>query len=158
MNGIFVGYPTTDVKDKRLIFNSDKSTIKINVSAQPSHADYLKYTFGNNPACPATIGESNTVNLFEVFHNLNYRPAGLVYVYNYGLDSAYSDPGNYEIGSMGLAAAGQNEQRFAYNVDEKKLTIYYTVTRSALAPDATVTYDLTGYSFGFKYFIYSNRT
>lgn len=152
---LLIASPKQDVKEG-IAFRSDRNTLKLDAT-KPSHADFLKYTFPDNPSCPMTDGESNTRVLFEIYHELNYTPAHLVYFYNYNFESVGAFPGTYVLGNMLLTAANQETQEFLYDINDKKLTIYYRVTNNPFSPGNTLTYNVTGYKFGFKYLIYSNR-
>lgn len=136
-----------------LTIKGDGDTMKLKNSGSPKLFDYVTHTFKNNPPAPAS-GVA-TYNLITINHNLGYLPCSLVYIYNYDLPATYSSADSYAIGLMILHSAGQNGQDFGYTIDRQYLNLHYRVTRTIAAPD--ISHDVTGHTFGFKYFIFTNE-
>lgn len=152
MKGIKAGANIAD--RKKTTFRSDLSTLKLDIQAQPPHFDFHKHTFVSDIA-PPPVASTNVVEIYRVHHNLGYKPAHMVWFYSYNFTGSIVVPGSYMPNAMDLTGATLVTQGLSYVIDAYDLIFYYTVTVSL--DGSPNTYSMAGASFGFKYFIESNK-
>lgn len=141
------GYDALTCTPEQTVFHSDFPSPKVEERnwAQPSD-----YTFSSNP------GTGSTTVLFTIPHGYSYTPAAFVFLtdvggFSYAAGTAMMTP--YHCG------ASQNSfaQTFDAYTDATNLYIRYIVQTDPGPPIPNVYKNINGFSFRFKYYIFTEN-